>query len=85
MTTEELARSFCVYLLASTNDEQKRIKDELAQALEPLTDQERMRFYGKLFTVPDCHSAKPDFRVSNGDRPIDMSWNYVTAKETCER
>jgi len=85
MTTQQLANWFCVAAKSADGNEQTRLADELAQALEPLTDQERMRFYSKLFTVPDCHSAKPDFRVSNGDRPIDMSWNYVTAKETVER
>jgi len=85
MTTQQLATWFCVAVVSATSEEQTRLADELSQALEPLTDQERMRFYGKLFTVPDCHSAKPDFRVSNGDRPIDMSWNYVTEKETVER
>jgi len=85
MTTQQLATWFCVAVVSATSEDQIRLADELAQALEPLTDQERMRLYSKLFTVPDCHSAKPDFRVSNGDRAIDMGWNYVTSKETVER
>lgn len=85
MTSRQIATWFCVAVVGAKGDEQLRLADALGKALEPLTDNERMNFYGNVFNVPDCPKAAPILNVSNGNRPIDNALNFVTAKDTCER
>jgi hypothetical protein len=85
MTSEKLAHWFCTLVVIAKGKELTRLSEALAKALEPLTDNERMDLYSKLFDVPDCHPSKPERDIGNENRQIDLTWNYVTAKETCER
>jgi hypothetical protein len=85
MTSTKLAHWFCTAIVIANGNEQARLAEALAKALEPLTDNERMDLYSKLFDVPDCHPAKPERDIGNGNRQIDLTWNYVTKKETLQQ
>ena len=89
MTSTKLASWFCIAVVTATANkdtkEQTRLAEALAKALEPLTDNERMDLYSKLFDVPDCHPAKPERDIGHGNRQIDLTWNYVTKKETLQQ
>jgi hypothetical protein len=44
-----------------------------------------MDLYSKLFDVPDCHPAKPERDIGNGNTEADHMNNYQTMKDQVER
>lgn len=88
MTNEQLAKDALhkVWIASLNRDEAAFIKQR--EALTNLLDaanEDAVARYVRQSTYPDCHPAMPNLNTSNGNRPIDNMWNYVTAKETLPR